>query len=65
MSNRMKFFLIAGVVLGIVVLLTGLPAWVGVVIILAAIGIPVAGYFMLDPSQRRKVRQEGRKRIGR
>ncbi len=65
MSNRMKFFLIAGVVLGIVVLLTGLPAWVGGVIILAAIGIPVAGYFMLDPSQRRKVRQEGRKRIGR
>ncbi len=63
MSNRMKF-LIGGVVLGIVALLI-LPTWVGVLIILAAIGIPVAGYFMLDPSQRRKVRQEGRKRIGR
>jgi hypothetical protein len=62
MSNRMKF-LIGGVVLGIIALLL-LPTWVGVVIIAAAIGIPVAGYFMLDPSQRRRVRQEGRKRIG-
>jgi hypothetical protein len=63
MSNRMMFAL-GGVILGIIFLLI-LPAWVGALIIAAAIGIPVAGYLMLDPSQRKRVRRAGRKQIGR
>jgi hypothetical protein len=63
MSNRMMFAL-GGVIVGIIFLLI-LPAWVGALIIAAAIGIPVAGYLMLDPSQRKRVRRAGRKQIGR
>ncbi len=63
MSNRMKL-VIAGVVVGLVVLFI-LPAWVGLVIIAAAIGLPLASYLMLDPSQRRRLRRAGRKQIDR
>lgn len=63
MSNRMKFA-IGGVVVGIVFLLI-LPPWIGAVIIALAIGIPLAGYLMLDPSQRRRLRGVSRKQIGR
>jgi hypothetical protein len=63
MSNRMMFAL-GGVILGIIFLLI-LPTWVGALVIAAAIGIPVAGYLMLDPSQRKRVRRAGRKQIGR
>ncbi len=63
MSNRMKF-VIGGVVVGIVALLI-LPTWVGLLIIAAAIGVPLAGYLMLDPEQRRRLRRSGRKQIGR
>ena len=55
---------IAGVVVGLVVLFI-LPAWVGLVIIAAAIGLPLASYLMLDPSQRRRLRRAGRKQIDR
>ncbi|MFC9243718.1 hypothetical protein ACFT7S_06590 [Streptomyces sp. NPDC057136] len=33
--------------------------------LLVLIGVPVAGYLMLDPSQRRRIRRAGRKQIGR
>ncbi len=63
MSNRMKI-LIGGVVLGLVLLLVN--KWVALLVIVAAIAIPVAGYLMLDPSQRRRLReQRRRKRIER
>ena len=62
MSNRMKI-LIGGVVLGLVLLLVN--KWVALVVIVAAIAIPAAGYLMLDPSQRRRLREQNRKRIGR
>jgi hypothetical protein len=39
-----------------------LPNWIALLLI---IGVPVAGYLMLDPSQRRRLRQAGRKQIGR
>ncbi|WP_298325077.1 hypothetical protein [Haloactinopolyspora sp.] len=38
-----------------------LPFWVFVLIV---VGIPVAGYLMLDPSQRRRLRARGRKQLG-
>ena len=62
MSNRTKI-LIGGVVLGLVLLL--INVWVALVVIVAAIAIPAVGYLMLDPSQRRRLRERGRKRIGR
>ncbi|MFI8437232.1 hypothetical protein ACIGJO_26520 [Streptomyces sp. NPDC079020] len=33
--------------------------------LLVLIGVPVVGYLMLDPSQRRRLRRAGRKQIGR
>lgn len=33
--------------------------------LLVLIGVPAAGYLMLDPSQRRRLRRTGRKQIGR
>jgi hypothetical protein len=50
--------LAVAVVLGIV----GVPLWV---IVLLVVGVPVAGYLMLDPTQRQRLRRSGRKQIGR
>lgn len=63
LSGRMKFA-IAGVVVGLIMLFI-LPFWVGVLIIAAAIAIPVGAYLMLDPSQRRRIsRMRRRGQIG-
>ena len=32
--------------------------------ILLLVGVPAAGYMMLDPSQRRRLRGQARKRLG-
>jgi hypothetical protein len=62
-SGRMKIA-IAGVVLGLILLI--ISPWLGLVVILAAIAIPVGAYLMLDPSQRRRLRDINRRRqIGR
>jgi Flp pilus assembly protein TadB len=58
----MKFG-IAGAIVGII-LLFWLPWWIGLVVIAAAIGIPVGAYLMLDPSQRRRLRRIRRREIG-
>ncbi|MGA3152291.1 MAG: hypothetical protein ACLPN6_27250 [Streptosporangiaceae bacterium] len=55
---------IAGVIIGLI-LLAILPWYVPVIIIAAAIAIPAIAYAMLDPSQRRRLRQaRRRKQIG-
>jgi hypothetical protein len=56
---------IGGVVIGLI-LLWLLPWEIGALIILAAIAVPVAAYRMLDPSQRRRLKniQQRRKQIG-
>jgi hypothetical protein len=60
----MKFG-IGGVVLGLI-LLWLLPTWIGILIIAAAIALPVGAYLMLDPSQRRRLREiQRRKQLGR
>ena len=63
MSGRMKIA-IGGVIIGLI-LLAVLPWWVGALVIVAAIAVPVAGYFMLDPSQRRRLKniQQRRREI--
>jgi cell division protein FtsW (lipid II flippase) len=63
-SGRTKIA-IAGIIIGFILLFTGIPWEVGALIILAAIAVPVGAYFMLDPSQRRRLKniQQRRREI--
>jgi hypothetical protein len=53
--SRHLMFGIGGVIIGLI-LLAVLPWWVPVLIIVAAIAIPVIAWRTLDPSQRRRIR---------
>ena len=64
MTPHMKWG-IAGVDIGII-LLIALPGWiweVGLAVILLAIAVPIGAYLMLDPSQRRRLREIRRRQI--
>ncbi|HEY2443782.1 MAG TPA: hypothetical protein VGI31_11645 [Streptosporangiaceae bacterium] len=64
MTNHMKFA-VGGIILGIILLFI-IPEWAAILIIAAAIGIPAAAWFMLDPSQRRRLKEARRRgQIGR
>ena len=52
---------IVGGAAAVILALWLLPFWLFVVLL---IGIPVAGYLMLDPSQRRKLRSRRNRQIG-
>jgi hypothetical protein len=54
-SGRMKLA-IGGIIIGLI-LLWVLPWEIGALIIAAAIALPVGAYFMLDPSQRRRLKR--------
>ena len=62
MSGRMKLA-IGGIIIGLILLF--INPLIAVLVIAAAIAVPVAGYFMLDPSQRRRLKniQQRRKEI--
>ena len=62
MSGRTKIA-IGGIIIGLILLFFN--PWIGLVVIAAAIAVPVAGYLMLDPSQRRRLKniQQRRKQI--
>jgi hypothetical protein len=60
MSSRAKLA-VGGVVVGLV-LLIWVPWWITFLIV---VGIPVAAYLTLDPSQRRRLRRTSRRQIGR
>lgn len=60
MSNNAKLA-VGGVAVGLI-LLIWLPWWVAFLIV---VGVPVAAYLALDPSQRRRLRRVGRKELGR
>ena len=62
MSGRMKLA-IGGIIIGLILLF--INPWIALVVIAAAIAIPVAGYLMLDPSQRRRLKniQQRRREI--
>ena len=63
MSGRMKLA-IGGIVIGLILLL--INPWIALVVIAAAIAIPVGAYFMLDPSQRRRLKRiQERRQLGR
>ena len=63
MSGRMKLA-IGGIIIGLILLF--INPWIGLVVIAAAIAIPVGAYLMLDPSQRRRLKRiQERKQLGR
>ncbi|HTT54365.1 MAG TPA: hypothetical protein VMH35_23485 [Streptosporangiaceae bacterium] len=51
---------IAGIVLGGILFL--ISPWLGIAVIVLAIGIPVGMYLALDPAQRRRVKDIQRRR---
>jgi hypothetical protein len=53
-------FAIAGIILGLILFIVS--PWLALVVIVAAIGVPLAGYLMLDPSQRRRLKDIRRRR---
>src|ERR1017187_1097647 len=62
MSPHMKFG-IAGVIIGLILFIVS--PWLALGVIVASIAIPTAMYLMLDPSQRRRLRQSrSRKQLG-
>ncbi|REF37641.1 hypothetical protein [Thermasporomyces composti] len=64
MSNR-TWWIVGGVGVGLLALIW-LPWWVSLLIVLAVVGAPIAGYLMLDPSQRRRLhRLRERRQLGR
>ncbi len=63
MSGRMKYVIAAAIIVGVILLFVN--PWLGLIVIAAAIAIPVGAYLMLDPSQRRRVREiRRRKQLG-
>jgi hypothetical protein len=51
----------AAVVVAVVLAVVGVPLWVTLLVL---VGVPVVGYLMLDPSQRRRLRGVTRRQIG-
>lgn len=56
MSRKWQMF-VAGFVVAIILFIVGIPWWVPVLLVIAAISVPVVGWMMLDPSQRRRIRR--------
>jgi ABC-type bacteriocin/lantibiotic exporter with double-glycine peptidase domain len=63
MTPHMKYG-IAGVVIGLILFI--ISPWLAIAVIAASVAIPAVLYMMLDPSQRRRLRdQRTRRQIGR
>ncbi|MEU4492123.1 hypothetical protein OG729_03750 [Streptomyces sp. NBC_00210] len=60
MSTRTKL-VIGGVAVGLL-LMPLIGFWLSLLVV---VGVPAVAYFMLDPSQRRRLRRVSRKEIGR
>jgi ABC-type bacteriocin/lantibiotic exporter with double-glycine peptidase domain len=57
-------YVIAGVVIGFILFI--ISPWLAIAVIAAAIAIPAVLYLMLDPSQRRRLRENrSRRQLGR
>ena len=54
MTPHMKYG-IAGVVIGLILFI--ISPWLAIAVIAAAVAIPAVLYLMLDPSQRRRLRE--------
>lgn len=60
MTPHMKWA-IAGVVVGLILFIVS--PWLAVAVIVAALAIPTVAYLMLDPSQRRRLKDIRRRQI--
>lgn len=58
--SRHVLFAIGGVIVGLI-LLSWIPWYVTALIIVAAIALPATAWLMLDPSQRRRLREQRRR----
>jgi uncharacterized membrane protein YccC len=56
-------YVIIGVIAALLAFIL-LPGWVKLLGFVLLVGVPAVGYMMLDPSQRRRLRGQARKRIG-
>jgi hypothetical protein len=56
-------YVIIGVIAALLAFIL-LPGWVKLLGFVLLVGVPAAGYVMLDPSQRRRLRGQARKRLG-
>jgi hypothetical protein len=54
---------IGGIVVGLILFI--ISPWVALAVIALAIGIPTAAYLMLDPSQRRRLKEIRRRQLNR
>jgi hypothetical protein len=62
-SGGMKIA-IGGIIVGLILLIVN--PWIALVVIAAAIAVPVGAYLLLDPSQRRRLKNiQRRKQIDR
>ena len=55
--------IVIGVILALIAFLL-LPGWLKLLGVVLLVGVPAAGYMMLDPRQRRRLRGQTRKRLG-
>jgi hypothetical protein len=60
--SRGAIYVIGGASAALILFLL-LPGWLFVLAVLGLIAVPVVGYLMLDPQQRRRLRGQ-RKRLG-
>ncbi|GAA3829542.1 hypothetical protein GCM10022226_58010 [Sphaerisporangium flaviroseum] len=63
MSPLAKYYLGAGIVSILALLI--IPSTITWILVIAGLAAPVAAYFMLDESQRRRLRRIRRRQIGR
>jgi hypothetical protein len=57
---------IGGIVIAIILFVFNIPLWVPIVVLLAALAVPVVGYMMLDSNQKARIkRMRQRKQLGR
>ncbi len=61
MSSRWQLA-IGGIVLAIILMIVGVPFWVPVLLIVAALAVPVVGYMMLDSNQKKRLRRINQRR---
>ncbi|HEY3905920.1 MAG TPA: hypothetical protein VGM14_18565 [Streptosporangiaceae bacterium] len=56
MSSRTQVA-IGGIVLAIILWILPIPLWVPVLVLIAALAVPVVGYLMLDSNQKTRIRR--------
>jgi uncharacterized integral membrane protein len=65
MSRRWQLA-IGGIIIAIILIAVRVPYWVPIVVVLAALAVPVVGYLMLDSNQKTRIRRmRERKQLGR